>query len=101
VHYRVTLRGADGAIAEFTGEAGRSIVHAASNAGYELTTGCRQGRCAICRARVIEGAVKPIRRPSKNALGSPADRKDGCVLLCSVGPASDVVLEPLSPWMEP
>ena len=98
--YRIILQSADGAIAEFTCEAGRSISQAASNAGYELTTGCRQGRCTICRARVLEGSVQPTRRPSKNAVGSVADRKDGCVLLCSVSPDSDVLIEPLSPWTE-
>ena len=96
--YHVILQGTDGAIAEFPCGAGRSIAQAASNAGYELTTGCRQGRCAICLARVLEGSVQPTRRPSKNAVGSSADRKDGCVLLCSVSPDSNVLIEPLSPW---
>lgn len=98
--YHVILHGTDGRIAESTCEAGRSIAQAASNAGYELTTGCRQGRCTICRARVLEGLVKATRRPSKNAVGSAADRKDGCVLLCSASPDSDVLIEPLSPWTE-
>ena len=98
--YDVVLRGADGGKAEFTCEAGRSVARAASNAGYELTTGCRQGRCAICRARIFEGKVRPVRRASKNATGTPAEREDGCVLLCAVSPDSDLVVEPLSPWLE-
>ena len=98
--YHVVLHGADGAKVEFNCEVGRSVAQAAANAGYELTTGCRQGRCAICRAWILEGKVRPIRRPSKNAVGTPAEREDGTVLLCAVGPDSDLVVGPLSPWVE-
>lgn len=96
--YRVTLLGPDGTRIAFDCEEGRTIVRAARNAGYELMTGCLQGRCAICRARLVEGEVRAIRRRSKHATADPANRPDGCVLQCSVGPVTDVVVAPLAGW---
>ena len=98
VQYAVSLINAAGEVVHFDAPANRPLFRSAYNAGLVLTTGCLQGRCAICRARLISGHVKSLRRASKNAVTDPADRADGCVLLCAVGPASDVVLEPLGPW---
>ncbi len=98
--FEVTLRDEDGAEVRFHAAAGRSIVKSAARAGYVLTTGCLQGRCAICRARLLSGTVTSLRGYSKHAVSDPAARADGCVLLCSVGPRSDLVLEALSPWRE-
>ena len=96
--FRVLIQDQDGAQAEFTSAPGRALARAAAAAGIVLTTGCLQGRCAICRARLLSGSVTPVRRPSANAVGNPAERADGCVLLCSVAATSDVVVAPLSPW---
>lgn len=96
--FRVTLVAPDGVRAEFRAPRGRSIVLAAQRAGYLLTSGCRQGRCAICRGRLRAGTVAALRRPSPNARTDPAARRDGCVLLCSVGPLDDLEIEVLSPW---
>ena len=96
--HRVTLLGVDGARAQFLAEEGRSLARTAARAGYDLTTGCLQGRCAICRGRIVTGVVAAVRQPSKQALTSPVERSDGCVLLCSVGPLTDLVIETLSPW---
>ena len=83
---------------EFAASAAQSIARSAEAVGVILTTGCRQGRCAICRARLVSGSVAGVRRRSPNAVGDPAHRADGCVLLCSVAPTSDVVIAPRSPW---
>lgn len=96
--HRVTLNGPDGERITFPCESDRTIVRAARNAGYELMTGCLQGRCAICRARLVAGRVHAIRRRSKHATADPANRPDGCVLMCSVGPDCDVTVEPLARW---
>jgi ferredoxin len=96
--FEVTLRAGDDREVRFAAAAGRSIVKSAALAGYILTTGCLQGRCAICRSRLISGQVGAARRRSKHAVSDPANRPDGCVLLCSVSPLSDVIVEPLSPW---
>ena len=96
--FRVSLTSETQDAIEFDAPAGRSIVKSAAAAGYSLTTGCLQGRCAICRAELLAGSVTVLRRVSKNAVGNPAERADGCVLLCSVGPTSDLRLAALSPW---
>ena len=98
--YHVKLIAPDGAHAEFQASEDRAIARSAAQAGINLTTGCLQGRCAICRASVVSGTVKAVRRPSKNATGDPLVRADGFVLLRSVGPASDLMIEALSPWRE-
>ena len=98
VTHRVVLQAANASAVTFAAAAGRSLVKSARAAGYALTTGCLQGRCAICRARLMSGTVVDLRRPSPHAIGNASERMDGCVLLCSVGPLSDVVLEPLGPW---
>ncbi len=96
--HRVILVAKDGARAEFLVPAGRSLVKAAAQHGLRITTGCLQGRCAICRAQLLKGAVTALRAPSPNAVGDPAHRADGTVLLCSVGATSDVEIAPLGPW---
>lgn len=98
--FRVVLEGEAGVRVEFEAAPGRALARAAAAAGIVLTTGCLQGRCAICRARLLSGSVAPVRRPSVHAVGNPADRADGCVLLCSVAATSDVVVAPLGPWRE-
>jgi len=95
----VTLHGPAGEAVSFEAAADRSIARSALAAGYALTTGCLQGRCAICRARLLAGTVRALRRPSPQATVDPAALPDGCVLPCSVRPCSDVVLAPFGPWM--
>jgi ferredoxin len=96
--YRVSLIAADGARVEFDAAPAQSLVKAAARAGYRITSGCLQGRCAICRARLLSGTVLPLRRPSPNAVGTALHSVDGLVLLCSVTAASDVEVAPLSAW---
>ena len=83
--HRVTLVAKDGARTEFQAPAGRSLMQAAAQHGLRITSGCLQGRCAICRARLLKGSVSAL-------------RADGTVLLCSVAATSDVEIAPLSPW---
>lgn len=96
--HRVRLRAADGASVAFDCPEGSSVFHAAQRAGYEMRTGCMQGRCAICRCRLEAGAVRSIRRPSRHAAADPARREDGHVLICSVTPTCDIELRVRSPW---
>lgn len=98
VSYHCELQSSAGEAVSFPVNHGQSVVKAAAKAGYVLTTGCLQGRCAICRARLISGHVTRLRRASKHATANPAERADGCVLLCSVTAQSDLVVAPLSPW---
>lgn len=96
--YRITLIDVTGTPVEFDADPNRSVVRAAAQAGFELAIGCLQGRCAVCRAHLRAGEVRALRRPSPNARGGPERRDDGYVLLCSIAPLSNLVLEPLSPW---
>ena len=57
-----------------------------------------QGRCQICRAKLLGGAVKSSRPLSRYATVDPAALPDDYVLPCSVSPLSDVVLAPRGPW---
>jgi ferredoxin len=101
VSFRVGLIGVDGRRVEFAAPPAQSLVKAAARAGYLVTTGCLQGRCAICRARLLSGAVIPLRRPSPNAVSAGAQLAAGLVLMCSVAAGSDVELAPLSAWRVP
>ena len=96
--HRVVLIAADGARVEFTALSGRSVARAAALAGIRITSGCLQGRCAVCRARLLRGSVLPLRTPSANGVGGGPVRTDGTVLLCSVAATSDIEISPLSPW---
>lgn len=57
-----------------------------------------QGRCQICRAKLVAGTVKSLRPLSKYATVDPAAMPDGSVLPCSVVARSDVSLAPRGPW---
>lgn len=96
--YRVSLIATDGARVEFDAAPAQSLVKAAARAGYRITSGCLQGRCAICRAHLLSGTVLPLRRASPNVVGTALHSVDGLVLLCSVTAASDVEVAPLSAW---
>jgi len=75
-----------------------SILRAAKNAGFELSCGCMQGRCYTCRSVLLEGAVTNSRALSRYATVDPADLGEGRILLCSVTPTADVVVQPEGPW---
>ena len=96
--HRVTLLGADGERVEFAVEPRQSLVKAAARAGYLVVTGCMQGRCAICRARVLSGKLVSLRAPSPYMVDSASRDDEGVVRLCSVGADSDVELAPFSRW---
>ncbi len=68
-----------------------SVLDAAIRAGLHLDYGCNTGLCGRCRARVVSGRVEAL-RPTDYGF-SPKERAEGYVLLCSVTPVSDVVIE--------
>ena len=63
----------------------QTILDAADRAGVRLPSGCRDGHCISCAARLLEGRVD---QPEAVAL-SPGQRADGFVLLCVARPRSD------------
>ena len=96
--YRVGLNAADGARVEFEALPGQSLVKAAARAGYLMTIGCLQGRCAICRAHLLHGTVAPLRRPSPNSVTPHNGDAADVVRLCSVSASSHLEVAPFSPW---
>lgn len=75
-----------------------SIFRAAARAGIEMSAGCMQGRCQICRGELLSGRVKSTRPISKYATVNPAALPDGYILPCSVSPLCDTILAPRGPW---
>ena len=96
--FEVTLISNDVPVLRFSCSGKLSIMRAALLAGVELSAGCMQGRCQICRARLCSGTVKSLRPLSKYATVDPAAMPDGMVLPCSIVPCSDVAIAPRGPW---
>ncbi len=97
--YTVDLVSRTQAPQRFVCRAGQSILRAAMSAGLELSAGCMQGRCYTCRSRLVDGAVTNARALSRYATVDPADLGDGRVLVCSVTPTTNVVIEPEGEWV--
>jgi ferredoxin len=69
--------------------AGENVLAAALAAGIPLPHSCRAGRCASCKARLIEGRIAyPDDRLPPGIVASEAAR--GEVLLCQAQPRSDL-----------
>ena len=85
-------------VIRFSCPANLSIFRAAARAGIEMSAGCMQGRCQICRAILLDGRVKSRRPLSPNGTVDPANLPDGYILPCSVVATSNVVIAPRGPW---
>ena len=96
--YYATIMAGVTPVAKFRCEPGLSVLRAALNAGLELSAGCMQGRCRMCRSALEKGQVISNRPQSKYATIDPADLGDGTVLLCSVSVLSDIEITPGGPW---
>ena len=67
------------------------MLAAALDAGIALPYSCRAGRCASCKARLLEGRVE---YPEGLPPGiTPAEAAKGEVLLCQAQPRSDLRIE--------
>ena len=96
--YVVTLVNNGASVLDFDCPENLSIFRAAARAGIEMSAGCMQGRCQICRSELLSGQVKSTRPISKYATVDPAALPDGYILPCSVSPLSDTTLAPRGPW---
>jgi CDP-4-dehydro-6-deoxyglucose reductase len=72
--------------------AGENVLAAALAAGIPLPHSCRQGRCASCRARLVEGEIAYPDGKLPPGL-SPAEAAAGAVLLCQARPRTALVVE--------
>ncbi len=96
--YRVRLFKGDIEVLYFECPENLSIFRGARLAGIEMSAGCMQGRCQICRATLHSGELKSLRPLSKYATNDPAALPNNAVLPCSVVPTSNVSIAPRGPW---
>ena len=75
----------------FTTEENETILSAAMRSGYTLPYGCRNGACAACKGKIIEGTVDHG-NPQSSALVD-FEKRDGLALFCQATPLSDLVIE--------
>jgi CDP-4-dehydro-6-deoxyglucose reductase len=70
-----------------------TLLEAALRAGLSPSYGCASGNCGLCKARVISGEVRAVRQGDYPL--SAAERQQGCVLMCTHAPVTDVTIETL------
>jgi CDP-4-dehydro-6-deoxyglucose reductase, E3 len=76
--------------------AGENVLAAALAAGIPLPHSCRAGRCATCKARLIEGEIAyPGGKLPPGIVAAEAAR--GEVLLCQAQPRSDLRVQARQP----
>ena len=68
-----------------------SILDAAIRAGVPLNYGCSNGNCGLCQAKVISGAIAPLR--AHDFVIGDADKIQGHALMCSNSCQTDVVID--------
>ncbi len=75
---------------EFLIEGNNSILEAGLSAGLALNYGCSNGECGNCKARLISGEVRPLRKHAY--VFTEQERKRGYLLACSNTAVTDIVL---------
>ena len=76
---------------EFFVEGAASIMDAAIRAGLNLSYGCTNASCGLCKARVISGDVWKIRE--HDYILSEREKNIGYILICANTAITDLVLE--------
>lgn len=69
---------------------GETLLKAAEHAGFDLRSGCRNGRCTSCTGRLLEGEVAYVKEPESL---SSEQRDAGFVSLCVATPDADCRVE--------
>ena len=75
---------------EFPISEGQTVLAAAQQAGVHLDFSCRDGRCGVCRVKVLAGSAVELNSPE--SLNDQL-RKDHQILTCCHGAESDLSLE--------
>lgn len=76
---------------EFFVDGSDTILESALRAGLAPNYGCSNGKCGLCKARVVSGELLEV-RPHEYVL-SEAEKASGYALMCSNTAVSDVVIE--------
>lgn len=75
----------------FTAQAGETVLAAAARQGITLPYSCRNGTCASCHGRVLEGRVNYPYQPPQALSAEELAR--GEALFCQAVPDSDLLIE--------
>ena len=75
----------------FNDEDNESILDAAIRAGVPLDYGCSNGNCGLCKARIVSGASKTLRK--HDFVIRHAEKIQGYALMCSTACQGDVVID--------
>ncbi len=74
----------------FPGSGQRSLLDSAILSNYILQYGCKDGRCGVCKSKLIKGEVD---QQACVAGISKSELKNGYVLTCCAKPRSDIEIE--------
>lgn len=86
--YRVKVRPSNHA---FEIEPSETLLAAGLRAGLNLDHSCETGGCGECRARLLQGDLRPVRHSDFSF--TDLQRQQGWFLMCSCGADSDVEIE--------
>lgn len=75
----------------FSCDEDETVLAAAMRAGVGLPYGCKNGACASCKGKILEGEVK--HQPHQERALSDEEESKGFSLFCCAIPRSDVVIE--------
>lgn len=84
----VRLQNAD---RSFETQGNETLLEAAIREGVSLPYGCSAGNCGLCRARLVEGELRPVRH--HDFVFTQAERARGDFLMCCNGAQGDLALE--------
>ncbi|WP_338847712.1 CDP-6-deoxy-delta-3,4-glucoseen reductase [Massilia sp. W12] len=76
---------------QFTCDEGETVLEAAMRAGVGLPYGCKNGACASCKCKRIDGEVR--HQPHQEKALSEGEESRGWMLSCCAVPHSDLTLE--------
>jgi len=67
-----------------------SILHAATRVGIHLEHSCKDGRCGVCKTKLLSGQVNEV---GGSASLTEDERARGFILTCSATPNSDLAVQ--------
>ncbi len=76
---------------EFFIEGNSTILESATKAGFSIPYGCNDGSCGMCKARIVDGHIKKIRKYSYYI--PEEEQVAGYVLTCANTAVSDLKIE--------
>ena len=75
----------------YPAEPDQTILQSATDAGYTLPYGCRNGACGTCKGKILAGAVDYGNY--QDTVLSAEEKREGYALFCCARPLSDLAIE--------